>query len=299
MFLWAPALLFAALLAADDCRSVWERGREAYQAKQFTAAARELERALSVCPRQAPVLLDLAKAQLMAEELEACRTTVRKLLAIDSRNAAALKLQADAEYLAGDDRQAEQSLLLAIDIDPKNEDAIYSLGRVYYHENRFEQAIARFERVLQLNPKSYKAYDNLGLCYEALNKDDEAIRQYLKALELVYKDHQDYDWPYANLANLMINRGEYKKAFDLGVEAARRNPSSARNFYLTAKALSNLDQLDLSVKWLKQSISLDPNYPEPHYLLARVYRRKGLADEAQRELNAFQELAAKRPRLLR
>ena len=165
--------------------------------------------------------------------------------------------------------------------------------------DRFEQAVARFERVLRLNPKSYKAYDNLGLCNEALNKEEDAIKYYLKALELVHKDHPTYDWPYANLANLMINRGEYRKAFDLGVEASRRNPSSARNFYLTAKALSNLDQIDVSIKWLKQSIGLDPDYPEPHYLLARLYRKKGLPDEAERELIAFRELASKRPRVRR
>ena len=148
-------------------------------------------------------------------------------------------------------------------------------------------------------PKLSNAYYTQTLCNASLNTEEECSRHYRKALDRVHKDPPTYDCPYANLAIWMINRGEYKKAFDLGVEASRRNPSSARNFYLTAKALSYLDQLDLSIKWLKQSIGLDPDYPEPHYLLARLYRKKGLQDEAQREFKAFRELASKRPRLRR
>lgn len=267
--------------------------------RKFNEAARAASDFLSTSPDSEPGLLVLADVHFLAQQFAECQKVTGRILAINPKNRAALKLRANAFYLAGHEREAEETFLAAIALDPQDEDAIYDLGRIYYQQNRFEAAIARFKRVFELDPKSYKAYDNLGLCYEALNQDEEAIRYYLKALDLVYKDHRDYDWPYANLANLLLKRGESEKAFDLAEEAAERNPYSARNYYLSGKALARLNKLDLSVKWLERSTKLDPSYPEPHYLLGQVYTKLGRKDDAQREFAAFQEINAKTPRVRR
>ncbi|HYM13282.1 MAG TPA: tetratricopeptide repeat protein [Bryobacterales bacterium] len=100
----------------------------------------------------------------------------------------------------------------------------------------------------------------------------------------------------SDLANLLLKRGENDKAFQLAAEAAERNPTSARNFFLTGKALVRLEKLELSVKWLKRSIELDPNYPEPHYLLGQAYQKLGQKENAQREFPTFQAISAKLPR---
>jgi hypothetical protein len=41
---------------------------------------------------------------------------------------------------------------------------------------------------------------------------------------------------------------------------------------------------------LKYSISNDPGYDEPHYLLSGIYRRLGDENQAQKEIQIFQEL---------
>jgi tetratricopeptide (TPR) repeat protein len=243
--------------------------------------------------------MDLAQAQFLARQFPATRETLEKLLVKDPRNVAALKLKADTQYLSGEDQAAEQTLQTAIEIDPAHEEAVYALGRIYYQQSRYDAAIRQFQQVLKLNPKSYKAYDNLGLAYEGLNENSRAIQYYLKALELVHKDHPEYDWAYGNLANLMLKLGDYRKAFDLAAEAAKRNPSSPRNFFLGGKALFKLEKLDLVEKWLRGSMDLDPLYPEPRYLLAQVLRKQGRIDEAHGELKRFQEAAAGTPRVRR
>jgi tetratricopeptide (TPR) repeat protein len=132
-----------------------------------------------------------------------------------------------------------------------------------------------------------------------LSETEKAIRHYLKSIEIVHKDVPEYDWPYANLANLLINQADYKQAFNLATEAAQRNPNSARNYYLVAKALTHLDQSERSFRWLRRSIELDPEYPEPRYLLAQLLRKQGKTDEAQEEFARFKELRAKTPAKLR
>src|SRR5258706_2106245 len=120
----------------------------------------------------------------------------------------------------------------------------------------------------------------MGLCYQALGDGEMATRYFLTAIKMVEKDHHDYDWAYANLANLLLEKGEAQQAFAAASKAADRNPLSARNFYIGGKALCKLEKTDLCMNWLERSVSLDPNYPDPLYLLAKVYIQKGHEQKA-------------------
>lgn len=290
--IWFGALLFP--LWAEECSTLLSRGRLAYETKNYSGAIVEFTRALSTCPDPQAVLLPLAQAQLLAQQVEAAVATLKR---IDPGNVAALKLRADAVYILGDEVETEKLLLRALAVDPKHEPSMYTLGRVYYQQKRYGEAADKFRQVITLDPKSYKAYDNLALCNEALGQDDLAMKNYLKALDLVYKDHPEYDWVYANMADFYLRRDQNEKAFQLAAEAARRNPSSARNFFLTGKALTKLSKQELSVRWLEQAIALDPDYPEPRYVLSQVYRKLGRTADATSQLEQFQSLSKKpRPR---
>ena len=282
----------------SDCEMSFEQGREEFAARHFDRAAHAFEEALGSCPpsQQTSLLLNLARSQMVSQHVPDSLLTLNRLLRLEPRNTAGLKLQSDALFLLGRESEAEQSLLSARAIEPQNAELPYSLGRIYYQQHRYSEALTQFQAAVALDPKSYKTHDNLGLCYEALNESQQAITHYTKAIELVYKDHPEYDWPYGNLAALMLKLGSNQQAFDLAAEAAFRNPQSARNFYLTGKALTKLGKWDLSIRWLQRAAELDPAYAEPHYLLARAYRTLGQDAEAGREFNLFRKIAAAQPR---
>ncbi|MEX2263413.1 MAG: tetratricopeptide repeat protein [Bryobacteraceae bacterium] len=290
------AFLSVAVTGAQECPVLISRGRLAYESRSFELAAKEFAGAVTACAEKLQPLLYLAQSWTMLGQLPEALNALENLLALDSGNKTGLKLQGDVLYLLGREPEAEKSLLAAINADPQFSDAIYALGRIYYQQSRYAAAVEQFQKVLRLDPKSYRAWDNLGLAYEALNEFDKATQHYLKALDLVHKDHPEYDWAYANLANLLMKKGDYRQAFNLAAEAAERNPNSARNYYLTAKALVSLERMETSVRWLKRSIELDSNYAEPRYLLAQVYRKLGQREEAERQLKAFREINARTPR---
>lgn len=281
---------------ADACRLAVNQGRQQFSERHFELAASSFERALSLCPERSSLFLRIAQSQLMAQNASEALQTVGRALRIDPRNTAALKLQSDAQYLLGNDEAAAQPLITARQIDPNNPEFPYALGRIYYQQHRYGDAVPLFQEALALDPKSYKAYDNLGLCYEAMGENEQAIRSYTLSLELVYKDHPEYDWVYANFSELMMKLGRYEEAFQLAAEAAARNPSSARNYFLTGKALAKLGKWRLSERWLKRAAELDPHYAEPHYLLAQTYRKQGEEREALHELDQFKKLASSQPR---
>lgn len=250
------------LAAAQDCTQLLDRAQAAFDARQFPEAAAQLKAAIRPCPLLRP-RIQLALGQ--------------------------------TQYLLGQDSEAEQSLVAALAANPNHEEALYALGRVYAMQNRFPEAIEKLLAVTKINPANYKAWDNLGTAYDALNRDADALSSFFKALDLVTKDHPEYDWAHANLADFFLRRNQADKAFQLAAEAAGRNPGSARNCFLTAKALVRLDKQELSLRWLERAIELDPQYAEALYLLSQTYRKLGRDADAARMLARFQEASPKRP----
>jgi tetratricopeptide (TPR) repeat protein len=150
--------------------------------------------------------------------------------------------------------------------------------------------VADYRKAVELDSKHFRAWDNLGLTYDALNQDAEALKSFFKSLDLVMKDQPAYDWAHANLADFFLRRNEYEKAFQLAAEAAKRNPQSARNCFLTGKALSKLEKHEFALRWLKRAVEMDNTYPEAFYLLAQTYRKVGQTEESAKALARFKEL---------
>jgi tetratricopeptide (TPR) repeat protein len=247
----------------DACETHIGRAKAAFEDRRFSDAAAEFRKALGVCPRRSIVLIPLAQV----------------------------------EYLLGDAQSAETRLLEAVGEDPNNTQALYALGRIYYEQNRFPAAIEHLQRVVELEPAHYRAHNALALCYDAVRRDADALRHFYRALDLVHKDHPEYDTVYADFAGFFLRRGQLEKAFQLGAEAAQRNPAAPRNFFLTGKALVGLGKHALSLRWFEEAVRLDPGYAEAWYALAQAYRKLGKEPEARRALERFEQArSTSRPR---
>lgn len=287
------AVLALLAFAGEDCSTVLEQARALYEQRQYPLAVARFEQARVVCPESPAVLLGLAQTQFMALRLDDAMKTLDATLASSPRMVEALKLKGDIQYLIGREYDAVHTFEAALEIDPAHEATMYALGRVYYQLNRFPAAQKLFTAIVERNPRNFRAHDNLALCFAAQGQESEALKHFLKALDLVSKDHPEYDTVYANAANFFLEHDQPQKAFQLAAEAAKRNPASARNMYLTGKALAALEKYDLSVRWFRQAVELEPTYQEACYWLWRVERKLGNSAEADRALARFKELSAK------
>lgn len=315
----------------DTARSEWleKDARRALGAREYPVASRRFQEALDACPTNRSLLLGLSQAQLYAREFEDAIRSARQYLITDSASVAArlliansyfmsqrlkeaqaeagrilqerpdeptaLKIKANAAYLLGSFPEAKDTLIRLLERHPDDEDAAYMLGRIYYQEGYIELATGQFERVLKRNPAAYKAYDNLGLCYQAAGDTQRALGAFLAAIKLVETDHPEYEWPYTNLADLLLKQDDAKRAYDAASKAVNRNPMSARGFYIGAKALDQLGKPELSLNWVQRSVALDPQSSASWYLLSRVYRELGQTKESKEAEQKFKELKAKEP----
>ena len=286
----------ALLGSGQECGDHMSLARAAYEERRYEEAAGGFARAVTACGPSAPLLLALGQAQLLAGRPADALTTLDRIPAEDPEYVQVLKVKAKALYLLRRDPEAEETLKRAGARAPSDAEIPYHLGRIYYQQGRHTEAAESFRRATELDPRAYTAWDNLGLASEALGDVAQAQQHYLKAIALVHKAHPRYDVVYANFADLLIRLGNFQRAFDLAAEAAQRNPEDPRNFFLAGKALVQVGRSDLSVRWFEQAIALDPDYPEPHYLLAQVYRRQGRTADAERALKSFQAAAARAPK---
>ena len=285
--------------ADSSCTAHIADARAAYERQAYTEARAQFTEAVTVCGATPPLLLALAQAELLSRDVEAALATLAQLEALGPLSVAALKVRARALYLVANDRDAELTLLSAASRDPGDAELAYDLGRIYYQQQRHQDAHRAFERATTLDPRSYKAWDNLGLACEALGDEAAAVRHYAPAMAIAQTDAPAYDVVYANYADLLLRQGEFQRAFDAAAEAAQRNPRDPRNLLLAGKALLKLEATDAGVKWLTQAVTLDPDYPEPHYLLARAYRVLGRPNDARRAMEAFQTASARAPQVRR
>jgi tetratricopeptide (TPR) repeat protein len=290
------AIALAAGEAGQDCSESQTLARQAYEERRFDQSALYFARAISACGANASLLLALGQAHLLAQRPAEALATLDRIHASEAEYPVALKVKAKALYLLRRDADAVETLKQAASRTPLDAEIPYDLGRIYYQLGRHADAAAAFRHSTSLDPRAYKAWDNLGLATEALGDVTGAQQHYLKAISLVHKDHPHYDVVYANFADLLIKLGNYPRAFDLAAEAAGRNRDEPRNFFLAGKALVQLGRDDVSIKWLEQAAALNPDYPEPLYALAQVYRRLERTADADRALKAFQAAHARTPR---
>jgi tetratricopeptide (TPR) repeat protein len=292
--LWV--VLLAVLTTGQDCQEAQTLARQTYEARRYDQSALYFARAVTACGASAPLLLALGQAQLLAQHPADAIAALDRIASDTPEYVQALKVKAKALYFLRRDADAEAALKGAAARAPADAEIPYDLGRIYYQQGRHQEAAESLRRATALDARAYKAWDNLGLVSEALGDVAQAQQHYLKALAIVHKDHPRYDVVYANFADLLLKLGNYQRAFDLAAEAAQRNPDEARNFFLAGKALVQLGRSDLSVRWFEQAVALNPDYPEPHYLLSHAYRKLGREADAERALKSFEAASARAPR---
>jgi tetratricopeptide (TPR) repeat protein len=179
--------------------------------------------------------------------------------------------------------------------DPRNPLYPYWLSRLDYDAMSFMAAIAHAQKAIELDASFMRAYDNLALSYEALGEQEEAIHAYQQAIRLNRLSKPSSPWPPLNLATFLVKLGRFQEAEPYLKESLQYDTKLPQAHYQLGLLLERQKKAPEGVEELNRAASLDPSYAEPHYVLARIYRRKGDTTKAQAELTAFQKRKKESP----
>jgi tetratricopeptide (TPR) repeat protein len=173
---------------------------------------------------------------------------------------------------------------------PGNPLYLYWLARLDYDQQKYAEAIEKLTKVTGLDPQMTRAYDLLGLCYDYLGRLADAIVNFSHSVELNQAQTKPSPWPNLDMAICQIELNDLAGAEKNLREAIEYDPRLAQAQYNLGRLLDKQGKYQEAVKTLTAAVALDQQYPEPHYLLARIYQRLGELELAKTESERFQQL---------
>jgi tetratricopeptide (TPR) repeat protein len=204
---------------------------------------------------------------------------------------------------------------------PDDPESLYGLGKAY--ETLFSQVI---EQIFELNPGSHRVRSLRGEAYETgyRHEYERALQEYRQALELA-PDLPGYQFavgrilwkmqrfdeaiPYLrkelelnshhglanyHLGNIYLSQGENDRAIQFLEAAIRAQPTLTEAYLDLGRALAGTGKYELAIQKFQKVIETWPDDPAVYSLLANAYRSLGKNVEAERALQTFRELSAKK-----
>jgi tetratricopeptide (TPR) repeat protein len=202
-----------------------------------------------------------------------------------------------ALYQAGRTDEALGHFERVAEIDPSALHLI-ELGAAYLSVARANDAETAFQGALGASPGHPIALHHLGNLAEARGDRVEAISLYRQAVE----NDPEYLIAHYHLAQALQQIGRLEDAYRSYENVVNLDPRSPPEVEAFDGALFQLASLDLRMGATERAAALlqvlvdaVPEHPEAHGMLARALTKLGRQEEARRELEIHERLAANRP----
>jgi len=138
--------------------------------------------------------------------------------------------------------------------------------------------------VLKEQPHNSRAYLNLGMFHLERGRKQDAIIQYEKALEFP-QEPLDVAFLHANLAHLLLDKGEFDKAWKHFEEAMRASPDNEAFMVNFGIDLGRRGRIKEAEAVFRRALALNSNNGMIHYYLGRILELKGRIQEAKESYN--------------
>ena len=319
-------------LPADRLLEVRLRAAEMLsRAKLYGEAAKDFEEASGLAPGRGEILFNLALARYHNDEWDASLASAQQAKALED-SASLESLLGDLYEKRGDSLAAVHSYQTAVALEPNIEEHRLVLARELLKHQTFDAAILVLEQAAGLFAQSIRVKILLGLTYYLVDRSADSIRALLEASKLDSKDElasrylgeitlQDSAAPdpaaVAQICAFADAHPSSKSANALCGGVLLRVSEEGGDMSHKSEILRRLHQavriapqepvarcqlgkaFEWSQEWqeartqLEKCVRLEPNSPEGHYRLARVYRRLGLSSLAN-EQTTLQQQAVQR-----
>lgn len=247
-------------------------GRLAYERKEFSAAVRLYEKALTQMPSATSVYYPLAMAYRQLGDREKAQAVLSQrgkedtpffdpiiveLEALDATPEEAARKGLAALEANRFDR-AESLLSKAVELDPGNAAMHLNYGFLKLRKSELVKAKLSFQKALALNPQLIEAHTNLGVVFAMEGNDLEAVGAFERALAF----DEQFQGARVLLANARMRLGQWEKALDLHRQITEANPTDSRASFYEVLMLVKLGKEDEAWKRLQEALAKFPNQAE-------------------------------------
>ena len=302
---------------------------EAYvRSGKIAQAAPFLEKAQRIDPSSYDNGYDLSLAYLLTGHWKEARQVVHDLL--ERKNTAELhNLLAEIEEKDGNFVIAASEFETAAHMDP-SESHLFDWGSELLVHRTLEPSIEVFRQATERYPQSSRLAVGLGMALYSLGKYDDAVVSLLRAADLSPSDARIYPFlsraydsspgqadevikRFRRFAELQPRNGRAlyyyamslwkgKRAQDPGLDlhqieslltkSIELDPTLADAQLQLGNLYSDQSKYAEAIPHYKRSLDLNSDLADAHYRLGQAYVRTGEKDQAQQELQVYQQLRA-------
>ena len=188
--------------------------------------------------------------------------------------------------------------------DPVNMEAYLYLGNINYLGMAYDEAIKNYKKVTELYPGNPFFWQRLGDIYVGVGNYDEAGKCYTEAVKLFKKSRMEdkkekIEYFKKLIGKLptalddikaLMDKKLYRDVITLCKKRTALNPSDVTAITYMGMAMEELEQWQQAESLYKTAIKRNPDYPTPHFHLARIYLLKiKNAEMAIDEIEIFKE----------
>jgi tetratricopeptide (TPR) repeat protein len=235
----------------------YEKAKQEFAQREFSAAVSEVNAALHESPNMVPALVLKARMAVFAHRPDV----------------------------------AKSCLITAITADPTSEEAQFFLGAFYYQQNDFKLAVSPLQIAQSLSPKSPLPVFYLAMTQEALGNAAKALELYQQAETLSPEKSPQSAAILVAYGRLLLLMGNSKESMEKERRALEEDPTSRDAHYEFAKGLNSEGNLKDAVLEAERALTLPElgtTDAQIHFLLARLYTRLKQPDLANAHLEKFQ-----------
>lgn len=193
----------------------------------------------------------------------------------------------------GNYRDAVHELSRAIALDPGDLQAHYYLALVYSTLHDYVKAAEHYEAILRklsvTEPKNAELFTYLGQLYYSQGKVEKAVEQFEKVLKIDPRN----TGAMMVVAMYYLDHGRRKEAVELLKKCTAQDPleDACLNSLSYTYAEDNVN-IEEGFSLVQGALKIDPENPAYMDTLGWIYYRKGMYDEALKELLLAAELVA-------
>jgi len=246
----------------------------------FDAAASTLKVGLTRWPDQPDLLAQLARSQMLADQLPESEKTLAR--AQGANRPSVLLAQGDLARRQGQTAATLRAFERMTQIAPDDDRGWYALGSAQNELEQSTPARANLMRSLALQPQGPGYQGELGTLETFANDFPKADQAFSTALT-----HNPADYvALTGLGLLRLKQGRPQEGLDAFLRAGLMEPRYARAKTYTAAAYYQLGRHQDALDTLQQATALDDKDPIPHLFLSQIFTdllRPGEAVQASRE----------------
>jgi tetratricopeptide (TPR) repeat protein len=257
-------------------------GISLYEMGEYSEARPRLEAALHANAADSNAELYLVHTLTKLGEYDAAETHLRQLAGREPKNQEIWYLLAKLHM-----KQSEVALNKMNAIDPNSVLAHELSGEMMEAMNNYDGAVVQLKKAVEMAPQRPGGHYKLGDAYFSMAQWDSALEQFQAELT-VDPTNCMARWKLGSV--VLLKNGSPEDALKDIEKALSMCPGMTNARVDRARALIKLNRTAEAATDLEAAVKADPSEPSTHFLLSKVYRTLGRAQEAQAEMQTFSKL---------